>query len=135
MSTINTELVVTLADKEQITVQTTLEDRLAFESTLRKNKGWGKLEDNTLKMQPFMAWNALRRSGKTDLTWEQFTSGDTAALDVSVPSDDEDDESDDTEVAGLGKDTRTEASTSSPSSSPETTAAPRGSGAAKKPRS
>lgn len=128
-------LVVTLHNGSTETVQTTLEDRLAFETALRKNKRWGKLEDNAMRLLPFMAWNALRRKGKTDLTWDEFTSGDTAALSVEPERDDEEDADDELEVPGVGKDTPTEPSTSSLSSSPETTAAPRGSGAAKKARS
>lgn len=132
MATINSKFTITFADGKQTDVQTTLEDRLAFEQTLRKNKRWGKLEDNTLKMQPFLAWNAAKRTGVTDLSWDDFTTGSTAALDVSVADDADDDA--DLEVAGVGKDTQTAASTSSASSSPETTEERPGSGAAKKPR-
>lgn len=122
-----TMLTVTLANGKSEDVQTTLEDRLAFEQALRKNKGWGKIEDNTLKMQPFMAWHALTRTGKTALSWVEFTTGSTAALDVSIPDDDEDDE--DLEVGGLGKDTPTAPSNISQSYSPATTAALPGHGA------
>jgi len=126
---------VTLSDGTTEIVSTTLEDRLAFEQALRKNRGWGKLEDNTLKMQPYLAWNALRRTDKTKLSWTEFTTGDTAALDVSVPDDDTDaDDDTDLEVEGVGKDTQTDPSTTSASHSAETTAARRGSGAAKKNR-
>lgn len=132
MATINSRFTITFSDGKQKDVQTTLEDRLAFEQTLRKNKRWGKLEDNTLKMQPFLAWNAAKRAGITELSWDDFTTGDTAALDVSVADDDDDDA--DLEVAGVGKDTQTVASTSSASSLPGITEEPPGSGAAKKPR-
>ncbi|MGO2139829.1 MAG: hypothetical protein ACTH30_05405 [Leucobacter sp.] len=123
----NTEFAVTLADGSTETVQTTLQDRLAFEQALRKNRGWGKLEDNTLKMQPFLAWNALRRTGKTDLSWEEFTTGDTAALDVSIPEADPDEDTEN-EVEGVGKDTPTEDSSTSPYSSLTSSEAPLGSG-------
>lgn len=130
MATINNRYVVTLADGTTEEVQTTLEDRLAFETALRKNKSWGKLEDNSLKMQPYLAWHALRRLGRTDLSWVEFTTGSTAALDVSLP-DENDTDAAELEVEGVGKDTPKAASTTSPSPSPENTAAPRGRGAAK----
>lgn len=106
-------LTITFADGKTHTVQPTLEDRLKFETTLRRNKGWGELKDNALKLEPFLAWSAASREGVTDLTWEQFTSGSTAALDVEAESDDDDD--DELEVDGLGKGTQTGAFTTSPS--------------------
>ncbi|MGO3832663.1 MAG: hypothetical protein ACTJGT_01745 [Microbacteriaceae bacterium] len=120
---------VTLADNSTVQVQTTLEDRLAFESALRKNKSWGKLEDNTMKMFPFMAWNAMRRTGKTELSWAEFTTGESAAINVEPHEPEEDEE--ELEVDGVGKDTQTVASTTSQSRSRKSSAAPRGSGAAK----
>ncbi|MGO2659586.1 hypothetical protein [Mycetocola reblochoni] len=118
---------ITLPDGSTVTVQSTLEDRLAFETALRKNKHWGKLADNALRLQPFLAWNAARREGLLSLSWEEFTTGKTAALSVDAVEDDEDDE---LEVDGLGKDTTTAPSVTSPSSSLVTTAAPRGTGEA-----
>jgi hypothetical protein len=103
---------ITLADRREVVVQPTLEDRLKFETTLRKNKGWGQLSDNALKLEPFMAWSAAVRAGEISLSWDEFTTGDTAAIDVEAVTDDGDD---DLEVEGLGKDTPTEASTPSPS--------------------
>ncbi len=94
------KLRVTLADGTTHDVVPTLEDTLTFETTLRKNRGWGTLQDNALKLQPFRAWNALRRSGATDLTWERFTTGPTAALSVEVVRDDPEDT--DTDEAALG---------------------------------
>lgn len=124
---------ITPATGDSIEIQTTLEDRLAFETALRKNKGWGKLEDNSLKLMPFMAWNAARRTGKTNLTWAEFTTGETAAISVEPVEPDESD-ADELEVEGVGKDTPTEVSTTSPSPSRATTAARRGAGAAKQDR-
>jgi hypothetical protein len=103
----NPKLVITLHDSTQHTVQPTLEDRLRFETTLRKNKGWGPLADNALKLQPFLAWSAAEREGLPVGSWQEFTTGETAALDVE-PERDED---------GLGKGTPTDRSTSSRSSS------------------
>lgn len=115
-----TKLTVTLHDGKTLDVTPTLEDTLAFEATLRKNKRWGGLEDNALKLMPFRAWNALRRTGQTELTWEEFTSGDKAALDVSKAAEPADDETADTEdgaeeVEGVGKAGRTGRSTRSSS--------------------
>lgn len=105
-------LTITLANGQSHTVQPTLEDRLKFETTLRRNKGWGELKDNALKLEPFLAWSAASRAGLIDLTWEQFTSGPTAALDVEAERDADDEE---LEVDGVGKGSPTEASTTSPS--------------------
>jgi len=95
------KLRVTFQDGKDAEVVPTLEDTLAFESTLRKNRSWGDLRDNAVKLNPFRAWNALRRTGKTELTWEQFTTGETAAVSVDVVHDDE--PADETETpAGKG---------------------------------
>lgn len=111
-------LTITHHDGKTDTVQPTLEDRLNFESTLRKNKGWGDLKDNALKLEPFLAWSAAKRTGKTDLTWEEFTKGDKAAIDVEVAkSDDDADEDEALEVDGLGKGSKRGRSTTSRSSS------------------
>ena len=119
---------VTLHDGKTIVVQPTLEDTLAFETALRKNPSWGGLKDSVLKMQPFRAWNFLRRTGQTELSWEEFTKGDLAALDVSSVEEDADDE---LEVEGVGKGSRTGAVTSSSSSSPSVPESPTPSGAEK----
>lgn len=109
---------ITFADGRTVAVQPTLEDRLKFETTLRRNKGWGSLKDNALKLEPFLAWSAATRTGQTDLTWEQFTTGETAALDVEAVTDDDDDADDDVEeVEGLGERTPRGVFTDSPSSS------------------
>lgn len=114
----NPALVITLHNGEKITVQPTLEDRLKFEQTLRRNKSWGTLKDNALTLHPFLGWSAATRAGHDVGTWQEFTTGETAAIDVEPVEEPEDDEEgEDLEVDGLGKDTRTEASTSSPSSS------------------
>lgn len=83
-------LIITFADGTIEKVQPTLEDRLKFETTLRRNKNWGDLKDNSLKLHPFLAWSAAHRTGKTTLTWDQFTTGETAALDVVPEADPED---------------------------------------------
>lgn len=86
------KLNITFQDGSEVEVVPTLEDTLAFETTLRKNKQWGALQDNAVKLNPFRAWNALRRSGKTELSWEQFTSGETAVVAVDVVRDDDADD-------------------------------------------
>lgn len=96
-----TPLVVTLNDGSTLEVQPTLQDTLAFEVMLRKNRRWGGLQENALKLQPFKAFSALRREGRLPEgieTWEQFTTGDTAVLDVVFK--DDDDDADDTEDDG-----------------------------------
>jgi len=126
------KLVITLASGEELTVQPTLQDTLAFESTLRKNKQWGGLQDSALKMHPFKAWSAAKRAELLDLTWEEFTTGDTAALDVTFEDEDDDEGDDGLGVTGLGKGTRKAASTSSSSSSPSVPTPSPTSGPAKK---
>lgn len=112
----NRPLRITFADRTTVDVQPTLEDRLTFESTLRKNRSWGPLADNALKLEPFLAWSAAHRTGKTSLTWDEFTKGEQAALDVSAVPDGDDVDGDDLEVEGLGEGMPTGASTTSLSS-------------------
>jgi hypothetical protein len=112
------KLRITFHDGKTATVQPTLEDRLKFETTLRRNRGWGELKDNALKLEPFLAWSAAQREGATTLTWEEFTTGETAALDVEkVTGEEESSEEPELEVEGLGKGTRKARSTTSRSSS------------------
>lgn len=125
-----TALIITEQNGEKLEVHPTLEDRLAFETALRKNKSWGKLEDNALKLTPFLAYNAARRAGDPR-TWEEFTTGDTAAASVDEKPEETDPEDKELEVSGVGKDTPTARSTSSRSRSRVSTAAPRGNGAEK----
>lgn len=121
---------ITFHDGSTVDVQPTLEDRLKFESTLRRNKGWGKLEDNALKLTPFLAWSAATRTGATELSWDEFTSGPSAAIDVE-PVPDAEDPDPELEVDGLGEGTPTEGLNTSPSSSDSDSKSRRGSGAAK----
>jgi hypothetical protein len=104
------KLRITTADGKTIDVQPTLEDRLRFETTLRRNKGWGPLSENALKLEPFLAWSAAERAGLIELTWEQFTKGETAALHVEHAEDDDDEATTDDEgaieVEGVGKGTK-----------------------------
>ena len=102
---------ITLADGQTVDVIPTLQDTLAFETTLRKNRNWGGLADNGLKLVSFRAWNAAKRSDKTTLSWDEFTSGDTAAISVESidPADeDTDPDAEDLEVEGVGLDTAVE---------------------------
>lgn len=122
------DVVVILADGTEHVVRPTLEDTLAFETTLRKNRNWGDLKDSALKMTPFRAWNCMRRQGLTDLTWDQFTTGDTAALSVHSRDDDEDEGDDNLAVEGLGKGGRKAPSTSSQSASQSASEAARSTG-------
>lgn len=86
-----------------VTVTSNLFDQRNFEVTLRKNKAWGSLQDNLLRMNAFRAWSAARRQGLIDLTWEQFYEDPNSPVSsvIEVPADDDDED----EVEGLGKDT------------------------------
>lgn len=108
MATIK-RLVVTRADGTEFTVTPNLGDTINFENTLRKNPRWGSLQENVLKMQPFRAWSAARRTGQFEGTWEEFSAGADAVLEVRF----EDDTADDDELAveGVGLDTPTAAPT------------------------
>lgn len=98
-------LVVTRHDGTAFTVTPNLGDTLNFETTLRKNPRWGSLQENVLKMQPFRAWSAARRTGQYDGTWEDFSAGPEAVLDVSF--EDGDGDEDELAVDGVGLDTPT----------------------------
>lgn len=104
MATIK-RLVVTRADGTEFTVTPNLGDTLNFENTLRKNPRWGTLQENVLKMQPFRAWSAARRTGDYEGTWEDFSAGENAVLDVSFEDTDAEDE---LAVDGVGLDTPTD---------------------------
>ncbi|MET3449800.1 hypothetical protein [Curtobacterium sp. 1544] len=79
-------LVVTPATGDPFEVTPNIGDTLAFETTLRKNKAWGTISENAMRLQFFRAWNAARREGKTDLTWDEWSSGPKAVVDVSFKS-------------------------------------------------
>jgi len=110
-----TALVITTADHKTIEVEPNLQYTLEFESTLRRNRSWGGLAENGMRLLYFRAWHSAKRTGKTDQSWIEFTEGPDAALDVSVKHDDDDDATaDDTEEADplLGKGGRTDQPTS-----------------------
>lgn len=105
------KLEIHLSTGEKIIVTPNLGDTLAFESALRKNKQWGELKDNALKMNPYRGWNCARRLGLITMSWDEFTTGPNAAQSVIV-HDPEESEADDTEdeegslvVPGVGLDT------------------------------
>ncbi len=97
-------LIITFADGSTEKVQPTLEDRLKFETTLRRNKSWGDLKDNALKLTPFprLVRRAPHRQDGAHV--EEFTTGPTAALDVEQEGDDDpaDKELEVDEVVGKG---------------------------------
>ncbi|NQX26831.1 hypothetical protein HQQ81_05630 [Microbacteriaceae bacterium VKM Ac-2854] len=98
-----------LDGRPDIEVTPTLQDTLEFENVLKKNRKWGGLKENALKMQPFRAFNAARRVGLYSGSWDEFVSEVT---DVVTPDPDDIDQDSDTEVGGLGEDTTTAASPS-----------------------
>lgn len=91
--------------REPITVTSNLFDQRNFELSLRKNKSWGSLGDNLLRMGAFRAWSAARRQGLLDLTWEQFYEHESSPVSsvMEAPADEDEDE-----VEGLGKGTLTD---------------------------
>lgn len=85
------KLTITFCDESTMTVVPNLADTLNFERTLRKNPSWGTVQQNLLTGGPFRAWSALRRQGLTEMTWEEFSNGDTAVLSVDVEDDEDND--------------------------------------------
>lgn len=111
-------------DREPIEVTPTLQDTLAFETTLRRNPSWGKLDGNILRMAPYRCWNALKRTGRTELTWAEFVE----QIADCVSKQDEGEDEDPDEVPGLGKGSKTALSTKPSSPSPSAPASPTASG-------
>lgn len=102
-------LIITLNTGEQHEVIPNLADTLAFESALRKNRQWGELKDNALKMNPYRAWCAARRAsipGIADLTWEQFLDATQSVLVKEAEDEEPEDEEGPLEVPGVGEDIR-----------------------------
>lgn len=97
---------ITLPDGSTVDAIPTIQDTLAFESVLRKNRSWGPLADNSIRLVMFRAWSAATRAGTLTLTWDEFTSGPTAAVNVEMvdPAAEGDDQGDDLEVPGVGLD-------------------------------
>jgi hypothetical protein len=103
MTVSNATLTITQHDGQTIDVTPNIGDTLAFESTLRKNKAWGGLTDNAMRMMFFRAWSAAKREQKTTQTWDEFSSGEQAAVDVSFKKDENDESTDDDAVVSLGE--------------------------------
>ena len=87
----NKNFTVTYVDDTTVEVRPLLVDTLAFESTLRKNKSWGDLKDNALKITAFRAWSALHREGRTALTWDEWSATVVAVESVDTDDTDADD--------------------------------------------
>lgn len=106
---------ITRADGTEVEVTPNLGDTLNFERTIKRNPRLGTIQDNMLMMQPFRCWSAGKRQGLITETWEEFSEGPNAALEVNLVED-KDTEAGDNEVdlggaTGLGLDTPTEAPT------------------------
>jgi len=82
-------LIVHPAEGDSFEVTPNIGDTLAFESTLRKNRSWGSIGDNPMRMTFFRAWSAAKREGKTNLTWDEWSSGDHAVQDVTFKREDD----------------------------------------------
>lgn len=102
---------ITRADGTETTVTPNLGDTLNFERTVKRNPRLGTIQDNMLMMQPFRCWSAGKREGTITETWEEFSDGPNAVLEVNLVED-ADADTEDTEVdlggaTGLGLDTPT----------------------------
>jgi len=94
------KLTITRHDGTELVVTPNLFDTFAFEKYLKSNPRLGSLQENTLKLQAFRAWHAAaQRLSLISQTWEEFTTGPEAALQV-VQTEPEDE--DELQVAGLG---------------------------------
>lgn len=127
------KLQVTLHDGTEHIITPTLQDTLAFETTLRKNPGWGNLAESLQRQWAFKAWNYLKRTGVIDQTWLEFTDGEHAAIEATIyhepdpepePAGDPDDDAIEAHVSGKsGTKARSTApsspSPSAPTSSPQ----------------
>lgn len=82
---------VVLADGSVIEdLQTVNYDMIMYERTRDKQKPkWPTMEDGRIFWLTFVAWHAAKRTGATEMTFEQW---ERDAWDISVASDEPDDE-------------------------------------------
>lgn len=78
------KLQVTLHDGTEHVITPTLQDTLAFETTLRKNPGWGNLAETLQRQWAFKAWSYLKRNGVIEQTWLEFSEGPEAAIEATI---------------------------------------------------
>jgi hypothetical protein len=118
-------------DGRDVDVVPNIGDTLRFETALRKNKAWGALADNGIRLQTYRAWSAAERQGLIDLDWPTFSGPSSPVVSVLVVQDEpeqDDADEDGEEVDGVGKDTpeARRTSSSSPSRSARTNSLPTG---------
>lgn len=99
------QLVITLHDNTEVKVTPNLWDTMAFEKHLRANPRMGSLQENPMTLQAFRGWHAAKRQGLLSVSWEEFSQSETAALMVIADKDEDTDEDEGLDVAGLGLDT------------------------------
>lgn len=75
------------ADGTEVKVTPNLGDTLNFERTVKRNPRMGSIQDNMLMMQPFRCWSAGKREGTVTDTWEEFSDGPNAVLEVNLVED------------------------------------------------
>lgn len=75
------------ADGSEVHVTPNLGDTLNFERTVKRNPRMGSIQDNMLMMQPFRCWSAGKREGTITDTWEEFSDGPNAVLEVNLVDD------------------------------------------------
>lgn len=79
---------IELSKGEPLVVQTTLLDKVAFETYLRNNKSLGGISENSMRGLGFTTWNAARRAGTYTDSFEQFLEGtnpdEPSCVDIKV---------------------------------------------------
>ena len=64
---------VYLEDGTTLDARSTNRDMIAWERTKARHKEWPTNQDAPIFATTFVVWNALRRTGSTALTFDQFT--------------------------------------------------------------
>jgi hypothetical protein len=71
-------------------LQTINFDMIVYERTRDKQKPrWPSMEDGRILWLTFVSWHAAKRTGATDITWEQW---ERDAMDITLADDGEDDD-------------------------------------------
>lgn len=85
-------------DEDPILVQTVNRDLTATEETARRHK-WGTFASGEMpiKIQTFLAWHAMKRTGHVSSTFESF---DDAVVGIAAVEDDQEDDEDDEDAPG-----------------------------------
>lgn len=73
---------VTLIDDTRVTEEIRNPDRVRWDMTAAKH-GWPKFTDAAFLGMTFLAWAALKRTGKYSGTWEEFRDNDCVDIDMT----------------------------------------------------